>query len=211
MALYLDSASPADARRAAELEFVSGITTNPELLAGVTAPAEKALAALCDALTEGLVFYQLTAPTLLEREDEAYRIADLRPGRIAIKVPCTTENLSAVPRLSSAGLICAVTAVFSPYQALLSVEVGADYVIPYVNRATRQLGDGVALVEDIAGILRATGAETELLAASFRSLTEVARAVQAGAQHVTLALEHLQAMGDHPLSERAIEGFARFL
>jgi len=179
MALYLDSASPSDARRAAELGFVAGITTNPKLLS--------------------------------EREEEARRIAGLRSGRIAIKVPCTTENLSVVPRLSAGGLIIGVTAVFSPYQALLAVEVGADYVIPYVNRATCQLGDGVALVEEIADILRATRAKTKLLAASFRSLTEVAQAVQAGAEHVTLALEHLEAIGDHPLSDQAIEDFRQFV
>ena len=33
MALYLDSACPEDARRAMDLGFVVGITTNPTLLA----------------------------------------------------------------------------------------------------------------------------------------------------------------------------------
>jgi transaldolase len=210
MALYLDSASPEDVRRAARLGFVAGVTTNPKLLARVGRPADELLPELCDALVEGVVFYQLTSPTIEERETEAHHMADLRPGHIGLKIPCTTDNLALLPRLAREGLICAVTAVFSAHQTLLACEVGADYVIPYVNRATRQLGDGIALVEEMATTVAATGAATEILAASFRDLTEVVGTMWAGAHHVTLSLDLLEALGDHPLSEQAIEEFARF-
>jgi transaldolase len=210
VALYLDSASPEDVRRASALGFVVGVTTNPKLLAAVARPAEERLPELCDALGGGLVFYQLTAPTVAEREREARHMAGLRPGRIGLKIPCTTENLAMLPRLTREGLACAVTAVFSAHQTLLACEVGADYVIPYVNRATRQLGDGIALVREMAAVVEAAGVATEILAASFRDLNEVADATCAGAHHVTLSLDLLESLGDHPLSERAIEEFARF-
>lgn len=209
MALYLDSASTDQVRRARELGCIVGVTTNPKILAGVDRSADQVLPELCDALGEGTVFYQLTAPSVSAREVEARRVADLRPGCIGLKIPCTTENLGLVPRLSEAGLTCAVTAVFSAHQALLASEVGADYVIPYVNRATRQMGDGIALVETMATVIEATGASTEILAASFRSLSEVVQALQAGADHVTIPFDLMEALGDHPLSERAIEDFAR--
>jgi transaldolase len=210
MALYLDSAVPEDVRRASALGFVVGVTTNPKLLATAGEPAEKRLPELCNALGQGVVFYQLTSPTAAKRESEAHHIAGLRPGRIGLKIPCTTENLALLPRLAQKGLVCAVTAVFSAHQTVLACEVGADYVIPYINRATRQLGDGIALVKEMAAVVEATGAATEILAASFRDLTEVADATRAGAHHVTLSLDLLEALGDHPLSERAIEEFARF-
>jgi transaldolase len=210
MALYLDSASPEDVHRVARLGFVVGVTTNPRLLSRVGRPAEELVPELCDALGKGVVFYQLTAPTVEGREAEALRMASLRPGRIGLKIPCNTENLALLPRLAHAGLICAVTAVFSAHQTLLACQVGADYVIPYVNRATRQLGDGIALVEEMATTVEATGAATEILAASFRDLTEVVDATQAGAHHVTISLELLEALGDHPLSEQAVEEFAQF-
>jgi transaldolase len=211
MALYLDSASPAEVRRAKELGFIVGVTTNPKLLAGVSRSADQVLPELCDALGEGTVFYQLTAPSVSAREAEARRMTGLRPGCLALKIPCTTENLAMVPCLSEAGLTCAVTAVFSAHQTLLACEVGADYVIPYVNRATRQMGDGITLVEAMATVVEATGSSTEILAASFRSLSEVVRAFQAGADHVTISLDLMETLGDHPLSERAIEDFARFI
>lgn len=210
MAIYLDSASPDEVRQAVELGFVVGVTTNPKLLARVDRPAERLVPELCDIVGDGLVFYQLTAATVEERKREAHRIAGLRPGRIGLKIPCTTENLGLLPDLAREGLICAVTAVFSAHQALLACEMGADYILPYVNRATRQLGDGIALVEGIADVIEVTGASTEILAASFRNVTEVVEATWAGAAHVTVSLDLLRALGDHPLSERAIEEFAQF-
>ena len=209
MALYLDSACPDDVRRAAQLGFVVGVTTNPKLVARAGRPADELMPELCDALGKGIVFYQLTSPTVEEREAEAHRMASLRPRRIGIKIPCTTENLALLRRLKRAGLDCAVTAVFSAHQTLLACEVGADYLIPYVNRATRQLGDGIGLVREMAKLVTATGSATEILAGSFRSLTEVVESTQAGAHHVTVSLDLLEALGNHPLSEQAIQEFGR--
>jgi transaldolase len=211
MAIYLDSAFPDDVRQAVQLGFVAGVTTNPRLLARVGRPAEQLVPELCDIVGDGLVFYQLTAVTVEERKREAHHIAGLRPGQIGLKIPCTTENLGLLPDLARNGLICAVTAVFSAYQALLACEVGADYLVLYVNRATRQLGDGIALVEEIADVIEVTGASTEILAASFHNLTEVVEATWVGADHVAISLDLLRGLGDHPLSERAMEEFARFV
>jgi transaldolase len=210
MALYSDFASPEDVYPASTLGFVAGVTTNPKLLARFGRPAGELVPELCDALGRGVVFYQLASPTVEERETEAYHMANLRPGRIGLKIPCTTENLALLSRLKREGFVCAVIAVFSAHQTLLACEVGADFVIPYVNRATRQLGDGIALVEDIATTVEATGAATEVLAAGFRDLAEVVEATRAGAHHATISLELLEALGDHPLSEQAIEEFAQF-
>ena len=209
MAIYLDSASVDDARRAAELGFVVGITTNPRLIARTGRTAEEVIPELCDALGEGLVFYQLTAPTAEEREAEAHRFAALRPGRVGLKIPCTTDNLALLHRLVGEGLTCAVTAIFSAHQALLACEAGADYVLPYVHRSTRLQGDGPALVAKMVAVTQATGGRTQVLAASFRSLSEVADAVLAGAHHVTVPLSLLLKMGNHPLSEQAIAEFAQ--
>lgn len=207
MALYLDSASVKDARQAAGLGFVGGITTNPKLIARAGRDAEKIIPELCDVLSEGLVFYQLVAPTVEEREAEARRFAALRPGRVGLKIPCSTENLALLHHLAGDGITCAVTAIFGAHQAYAACLAGAAYVIPYVNRSTRLQGDGLALVAEMAAIAQATGGRTQVLAASFRSLDEVVGAVLAGAHHVSVPLELLLALGDHPLSEQTIAEF----
>jgi len=208
MSIYLDSASIAEATRAAELGFVAGITTNPKLLAREGRPPEAIIPDLCDALGWGLVFYQLNGPTLEEREDEARRMLALRPHRIGLKIPCTSENIGLLARLAAEGVVCAATAVFSSHQGYLACEAGARYLIPYVNRATRLLGDGLALVRELAEVCRATGGSTEVLAASLKSPQEAVEAVVAGAAHITAPLELILALGEHPLTRQALEAFA---
>lgn len=204
MAIFLDSAHPADARRAQELGFIQAITTNPALIAKTGQPGPAALAALLT-LFDGTVFYQVTADTPQGRLDEASEIGGRYPGRVVIKLPATTENLSLAPKLP--GIAVCITAAFSPAQAYLAAQAGARYVAVYVSRATRLLGDGVALVRDMVDVLK--GSQTELLAASIKSVDEAVAVLKAGAHHLTLPLELIEAMGEHALSRQAIEEFDR--
>ena len=205
MALFLDSAKVEDARRAAELGFVAGVTTNPSLLAEAGRPGLEVLHDLLG-LTSGPVFYQVTADTVLGRAEQARGFAALAPGRVVVKIPATTENLALTSRLAAEGIPCCVTAVSHPAQAYLSALAGARYTVPYVNRLTRQLGDGIAVVRGCAALIR--GSSTRLLAASLKSVDEVVAALQAGADDVTLPLSLLLGLGDHELSQKAIDDFA---
>lgn len=204
--LLLDSAQVDAARRAAALGFVRGATTNPTLMAETGRRAEDVIPELAD-LLEGTIFYQLVGETAEARAAEARRFAALRPGRVGIKVPCTTENLALAARLSSDGLTLAMTAIFSPAQALLAVEAGAAYLIPYVNRTTRLYGDGPGLVARMRAVIDALGAPTRILAASVKSPDEAVAALAAGAHGLTLPLPLIEAMGEHPGSTAAIEEF----
>lgn len=204
--LLLDSAQVDAARRAAALGFVRGATTNPTLMAETGRRAEDVIPELAD-LLEGTIFYQLVGETAEARAAEARRFAALRPGRVGIKVPCTTENLALAARLSGDGLTLAMTAIFSPAQALLAVEAGAAYLIPYVNRTTRLYGDGPGLVARMRAVIDALGAPTRILAASVKSPDEAVAALAAGAHGLTLPLPLIEAMGEHPGSTAAIEEF----
>jgi transaldolase len=98
-----------------------------------------------------------------------------------------------------------VTALFSPAQAYLAREAGARYLIPYLNRSTRLLGDGVALVRAMAAVLG--NSSTELVAASIKSPAEAAAALSAGADHLAVPFEVIKQMSHHPLTQQAIEEF----
>jgi transaldolase len=207
MALFLDSADPEEAREAMSLGFVEGITTNPALIAKIGRPPEEVIAQLCD-LCPGPVFYQLTAPTLSEREVEAERMLDLRPRQIGLKIPASLENMALVSRFVGEAPV-AVTALFSVAQGYLAILAGADYVLPYVNRVTRLYGDGFAFVRKLAGLIEAVGEETDILAASIKSGTEAVETILAGADHVSVPMSVIREMGYHPLSVQAIADFAR--
>lgn len=208
MTLFLDSALADDARRAGALGLVRGITTNPTLMAKASRPAEEVIQELCS-LISGLVFYQLTAPTIVEREAEAHRMANLIPKRIGLKIPCTTENLALAARLVQSGYTVGITAIFSAAQVYLAAEAGAHFVLPYVNRSTRLLGDGLALVRQMRAVIDSTRPPLEILAASVKTPAEAVDTLLAGAHHLTLPLSVIEAMGQHPLSDETIIEFAK--
>jgi len=203
MALFLDSAHLEDARRASALGFIVGATTNPGLLAraGHT-DALAALKALCP-LFPGTVFYQLLGHTAKEMEAEAEAFLPLAEN-IGLKIPCTVDGLTFAAQVSGRVTV-AITGVFTPGQAYLSAQAGAEYVIPYVNRVTRLTGDGPGLVGQIAAILDPT--DCEILAAGIKSTAEAVDTLLAGAQHVSLPLDVILAMAENPLTENAIADF----
>ncbi len=204
MSIFLDSAQIDEIKRALQLSFVEGVTTNPAHIARTGRPGLEVLAEIVD-LVDGPVFYQVTADSLAARLDQAWEAHELRPDKVVIKIPGTTENMRLVAQLSEAGVECLVTAVASPAQAYLAAQVNAEYVAPYVNRLSKQLGDGIAIVRDMVRILN--GTQTEVLAASLKTMDEVVATLLAGAHHVTLPLDLILTLGDHPFTQQAIAEF----
>ncbi|MBE9187672.1 transaldolase [Microcoleus sp. LEGE 07076] len=205
MAIYLDTAIIADAARASKFGWIAGITTNPTLLAKSELSAEETLKQLAQ-LTAGEVYYQLVASDFDGMVAEGKAAFELIGQQTVLKVPATATGFQAVAHLSGE-IPCAVTAIYSPAQAVVSAGAGAKYAIAYVNRATRLLGDGFALVRDMANVLQRTN--TEILAASIKSPEEAVKTLLAGAHHLTLPFDVLQAMAVHELSQQTVDEFAK--
>jgi transaldolase len=214
MTLFLDSAFVDDARKAAALGFVTGITTNPILIAKVLntdkrlKTREDLIAALCDVFP-GTVMVQLTAATALEREAEGRRLLNLHPGQVGLKIPSTMENFPLAQRFAADGHAVGMTAIFSPGQVYLACEAGAKYIFPYVNRSTRLLGDGLALVRQMRAVINALESPAHILAASIKTPEEGVDTILAGAHGLTLPLDVMLALGDNPFSEQSIAEFAK--
>lgn len=203
MAIFIDTAREAEAREARELGWVRGITTNPILLAGADGTPEESLAGLAQ-IRMGPLFYQLTAPDPDGMLAEARAAFDIVGEQLTLKIPPTAAGFRAVARLSDR-FPCCVTALYSVAQAVVAREAGARYVVVYVSRATKRLGDGIEIVRNFARAV--DGTDTELLAASIKSPEEAIAALQAGAHHLTMGLEALKALSGHPLSEEAVSEF----
>ncbi|MCA1992225.1 MAG: transaldolase [Coleofasciculus sp. S288] len=201
--IYLDSALVTEAQVVEKLGWVKGITTNPTLLAKSDLPPETTLQQLAQ-ISPGELYYQLTASDFDGMVAEGRKAFEIIGEKTVLKVPATSVGFQVVAFLSRE-IPCAMTAIYSAAQAAVSREAGANYAIAYVNRATRLLGDGLALVQDMASVLK--GSNTEILAASLKSPEEAAAALQAGAHHLTLPLSILQAMTTHQLSQQTVEEF----
>ena len=205
MAIYLDTAIVAEAKKASNFGWIAGITTNPTLLAKSELSPEQTLKQLAQ-LIPGEVYYQLMASDVDGMVAEGKAAFELIGRQTVLKVPATAAGFQAVAHLSPE-IPCAVTAIYSASQAVVSAEAGAKYAIAYVNRATRLLGDGFALVRDMANVLQRTN--TEILAASIKSPEEAVKTLLAGAHHLTLPFDVLQAMAVHELSQQTVDEFAK--
>jgi transaldolase len=203
--IYLDSALVSEAKTVEKWGWVKGITTNPTLLAKSDLPPETTLKQLA-AISPGELYYQLMATDFQEMVAEGRKAFEMIGEKTVLKVPATAVGFQVVAHLSPE-IPCSVTAIYSAAQAAVATEAGAKYAIAYVNRATRLLGDGLALVQEMAAILK--DSPTEILAASLKSPAEAAGALIAGADHLTLPLEMLNAMTTHNLSEQTIDEFAQ--
>lgn len=202
--LYLDSAQIQDAEQVCQWGWVQGITTNPTLLGACELAPEVVLKKLAE-ISPGELYYQLMASDLPGMIAEAHKAQALIGEKLVLKIPATPIGFQATAALSP-HMICSVTAIYSPAQAAVAQAAGATYAIAYVNRATRLLGDGLALVREMAAVLR--GGSTEILAASLKTPEEAAAALQAGADHLTVPLALLTAMAQHPLSDQTVLDFA---
>ncbi|MGD2180015.1 transaldolase family protein [Lusitaniella coriacea] len=205
MAILLDSAIIQEAQTVQTWGWVKGITTNPTILSKSDLSPRATLQQLAT-LSLGELYYQLTATDFEEMVKEGRKAYELIGEKTVLKVPATPVGFQVVAHLAPQ-IPCAVTAIYSPTQAAVAKEAGAKYAIAYVNRATRFLGDGIALVRSMADLLK--GSSTEILAASIKSPEEAAATLLAGAHHLTLPFAILQALTVHDLSEKAVAEFAQ--
>lgn len=203
MAIYLDSAILDEARQAKSFGWVYGVTTNPSLLAKAGVEPEAVLKGLAE-LEFHQVYYQLVSRGLEDMLLEARKAAEIVKSGLILKIAPTDNGLRFVAKHGDK-FPCCVTAIFNPAQALVAREAGARYVAVYVNRATKQMGDGLRLVEDLAKIL--AGSQTEILAASLKSTNEAVDAFLAGTQHITVPFDLLTSLSAHLLSAQTIEQF----
>lgn len=203
MTIYIDSAIFKEVKAAQSFGWVHGVTTNPILLARAGGDPRVVLTTLTE-LKFKQVFYQLTAPAIDKMCAEVELVSAIVGEALVVKIPPTLTGFEFVSRHGDQ-FSCCVTAVYSPAQALVACQAGARYVAVYVNRATRLMGNGFQLVQDVTNMLR--GSQTELIAASIKSSEEACRSVQAGAQHLTLPFSVLTGLMSHPLSEATLEEF----
>ena len=204
--IYLDSADADDARRAAQLAYVHGITTNPKLMAESGRLPLEQLEALLDAFPAGPVFFQPGSP-----EGAATELAEalkLGEQRVVAKLPAQAQMFALGTDLARDGVAVAYTAVYSPAQALVAASAEATWVIPYVDRAARLRPDS-PVVAAIADVLRAAGSSVRVLAASIKSPQQAVESVMQGADAVTAGLAVLEALAHDPLTESAVDEFAR--
>lgn len=205
MKLFIDTANIDEIREINQWGVLSGVTTNPSLIAkegrGLKEVIEE-IASIVDGPISGEVI-SLDSGGMLK---EARELAKIHPN-IVIKIPMTEEGLKAVNILSKEGIKTNVTLVFSANQALLATKAGASFVSPFVGRLDDIGNEGMSLIEDISLIFHIYNIETEIIAASIRHPIHVLESAKSGADIATIPYEIFKQMLAHPLTDKGIEKF----
>jgi transaldolase len=126
---------------------------------------------------------------------------------IAVKVPLTWDGLKACKVLSGEGNMVNVTLCFSANQALLAAKAGATFISPFIGRLDDINLDGMELVADIRQIYDNYGFETQILAASIRTVNHAFQAAQIGSDVMTAPPAVIKQMAKHPLTDKGLETF----
>ncbi len=203
MSIFIDTADIEQAKAAKESGWIHGITTNPILLSGTGSSASNTLQQLAE-LNIGLLFYQLVSTGKENMLKETELAKEIAGDQLVLKLPPTKHGFQIIPHLPPE-VTCCVTAVYSVAQALVARESGVRYIAIYVGRATKLLGDGLSLITEISRVLQ--GSQTQLLAASLKSPMEASSAILAGADHLTMPFDVLNALAYHKHSEDAVKDF----
>lgn len=206
MKFFIDTADVEAIRALMDTGLVDGVTTNPSLIAKSGRDFKEVIAEIC-ALVQGPVSAEVTAVEAGKMIEQGKHLAEIAEN-VAVKVPLTMEGLKACNALSSSGLMVNVTLCFSATQALLAAKAGATFISPFIGRLDDIGQDGMALIEEIREIYdNYEDLETEILAASVRTVGHVRDSALAGADVATLPPKILHDLAAHPLTDKGLEAF----
>lgn len=207
MELYLDTANVAEVKRLARIFPLSGVTTNPSIIAAGGQSIWDVLPELAQAIgPQGKLFAQVMKPDAQGMIEEAQRLVAHIPG-IVVKIPVTSEGLVAIKQLKKIGIPTLGTTVYSAAQGLLAAMAGAEYIAPYVNRVDAQGGDAIRMVEELQSLLEQHAPGSKVLAASFKTPRQALDCLLAGCEAITLPLDIAQQFLAAPAVNAAIEKF----
>lgn len=205
MKFFVDTADVKDIRELNDLGLVDGVTTNPSLILKSGGNILEVTKEICS-IVSGPVSAEVTATDYNGMMKEAAVLAKIAPN-ICIKLPVTLDGLKACKALTSDGHKTNLTLCFSANQALLAAKAGATYISPFIGRLDDIGLNGMDLIGEIRTIYDNYDFETQILAASVRTVNHVKEAALIGADVVTAPPATLKALVKHPLTDKGLEAF----
>ena len=205
MKFFADTAEIDEIAELAALGMVDGVTTNPSLILKSGRDILEVTREIAE-MIDGPVSAEVVATEAEAMLEEGRRLAAIAPN-IAVKLPLTWDGLRACKALASEGTMVNVTLCFSANQALLAAKAGATFISPFIGRLDDINIDGMELIADIRTIYDNYGFETQILAASIRSVNHMKEAALIGADVATAPPSVIRRMAAHPLTDKGLAAF----
>jgi transaldolase len=210
MALFIDSSDPQEIKSLFGLGVLTGVTTNPLIIAREAPHAdlgERIRAVL--AVSSGDVSVELTSETEREMLEEAAIYHSWDPTRIAIKVPMTEMGLRVVRHLSMKDVKTNMTCIMSMNQAYLAALAGATYVSIFSGRVRDMGYDVRPIIRGTRDILDRERSSARIIVGSIRHVMDVNEALECGCHVPTISPAILRQMIHNVRTEQTIEEFNR--
>lgn len=210
MEFMLDSANLKDLEYGMKCYPVDGVTTNPSILKA-DLPFDyfaqlKAIQALCG---ERTFHVQLAAEDFEGMMQEAEEIWQQLGKNVFLKIPVTEEGVRAMKEVKARGGFVTATAIYYPFQGIMAIHAGADYLAPYCNRMENNDIDFVTVIEQLRDLIDRDGYDAKILAASFKNVKQVTAAIYAGAHCVTVQPALLKTAMHSALVSDAVGAFSK--
>lgn len=205
MKFFVDTADIKEIRELNDLGLLDGVTTNPSLILKSGGSIAEVTKEICS-IVDGPVSSEVVATEYKEMMREADVLSKIADN-ICIKVPLTLDGLKACKAITSDGRKVNVTLCFAATQALLAAKAGATFISPFIGRIDDMGIDGMELIEEIRTIYDNYDFDTEILAASIRTVNHVKLAAMIGADVATVPPATLRALVKHPLTDKGLEQF----
>lgn len=206
MRLFIDTANLDEIKEAASWGVVSGVTTNPSLIAKEGRDLKEVITEITS-LVDGPISAEVNEGKAEDMIAQALELAKIHKN-IVIKLPMTMEGIKACKVLTAEGIKTNVTLIFSVHQALIACEAGATYISPFMGRMDDIGLDSTKLIEDISQLILNYRYDTQIIAASIRNVSHIETAALAGADIATIPFKVMAKMVEHPLTTAGLKIFA---
>ncbi len=206
MRIFLDTANIDQIKQGARLGVVSGVTTNPTLVAKEGLGDYQAVVKEICAIISGPVSAEVVANEPQAMLEQARDIATWA-SNVVVKIPATNDGLEVTSTLVRENIKVNMTLCFTVNQALLGALAGATFISPFVGRLDDIGCDGMALVKEIVEVYQKYDLKTRVLAASIRHPQHCVTAAKMGAHIATVPYSVLMQMMQHPLTDIGISRF----
>ncbi len=206
--IFLDSSDPKEIKDITAWGVLSGITTNPLIIAkeAGNVDLEKRIKEIIE-VSQGDVSVELTTETEGAMLEEAAKYHAWNPKRICIKVPFSEIGLRVLHQLVQKGVHTNVTCLMSFNQAYLASLAGATYVSLFSGRVRDMGYDVKPVIQETRNILDREKLASKIIVGSVRHMMDVNEALQCGAHILTVPPAILRKMLWNPRTDETIREF----
>jgi len=184
MQLWMDTIDFELIEDAARLGILTGVTTNPKILAGSNSEPESVIRKLLD-IQSGMVAVQTTETELSSIVKQAFLIAKIS-NRIIIKIPALDDGFRAIPILEKEGVHTLATTIYETRQIIFASMLGAMYAAPYVNKIESTTGNGFGILSDAQNILSRDQSRTKIMGAAIVNAQQFSNCAKIGIGAITV-------------------------